>query len=254
MKKLLQGIILGLSLILPGMSGGTAFVIMGMYTRVLDDISSFNLKPYLIFGIGTGGGLLLWAFVISHLLDNWPEPVYAFLLGALWASAPLLLKNRENRLNMPFTWKRTLTLLGGVIIGLVIAVEPLAVFQLGNPESFPVVFFAGAISSATMLIPGVSGSAVLLILGIYHEILGFLRHFAWIPLGIFSLGCVLGLLGLARLLKYAYLRYQHFFSFFISGLIIGSGRTLFPTEITPVVFAAALAGAYAVTRWGGKSV
>ena len=253
MKKLLQGIFLGLSLILPGMSGGTAFVIMGMYTRVLDDISSINLKPYIIFGIGTGGGLLLWAFVVSHLLEKWPEPVYAFLLGALWASAPLLLTNRENRLSIPFTWKRTLYLLGGVFIGLVIAVEPLAVFCLGDPGSFPVIFLAGAISSATMLVPGVSGSAVLLILGIYHEILGFLRHFTWIPLGVFALGCLLGLFGLARLLRYVYMRYQSFFSFFIAGLIIGSGRTLFPTHISPVVFATALAGAYVVTKWGGKS-
>lgn len=253
MKKLLQGVFLGLSLILPGMSGGTAFVIMGMYTRVLDDISSLNLKPYITFGIGTGSGLLLWAFVVSHLLDKWPEPVYAFLLGALWASAPLLLKNRDNRLSMPFTIKRTLYLAGGICVGLVIAVEPLAVFQIGNPESFPVIFIAGVISSATMLIPGVSGSAVLLILGIYHEVLSFLRHFAWLPLGIFVMGCVFGLVGLARLLSVIYVRHKPFFSFFISGVIIGSGRTLFPAEINPVVFIAAIAGAFIITTWGGKN-
>jgi len=253
LKKLLQGIFFGLSLILPGMSGGTAFVMMGMYTRVLDDLSSLNFKPYLIFGLGTGGGLLLWAFVVSHLLETWPGHVHAFLLGALWASAPLLLKDRDQRLHTPFTAMRTVYLLVGLLVGLAIAVEPLAVFQLGNPRAYPVVFLAGVISSATMLIPGVSGSAVLLILGMYYEILGFLRQFAWLPLGIFVLGCVLGILGLARLLHFFYMRYRSFFSFFVAGLIIGSGRTLFPAEITPVVFFVAAAGALIVTKWGGNN-
>ncbi len=253
MKKLLQGMFFGLSLILPGMSGGTAFVMMGMYTRVLDDLSSLNFKPYLGFGLGTGGGLLLWAFVVSHLLETWPGPVHAFLLGALWASAPLLLKDRDQRLHTPFTAMRSVYLLAGLLLGLAIAVEPLAVFQLGNPRAYPVVFLAGVISSATMLIPGVSGSAVLLILGMYYEILGFLRQFAWLPLGIFVLGCVLGILGLARFLHFFYLRYRSFFSFFVAGLIIGSGRTLFPAEITPAVFLAAAAGALIVTKWGGNN-
>ncbi len=251
MKKLLQGIFLGLSLILPGMSGGTALVIMGIYTRVLDDISRLNFKPYITFGFGTAGGLLLWSSVVSHMLDNWPETTHSFLLGALWASAPLLLQDEKKRLQIPFTWKRTALLLGGIAAGLAIAVEPLAVFRPGNPESFLIIFLAGVISSATMLIPGLSGSAVLLILGIYHEILGFLRHLTWIPLGVFALGCITGLFGLAHLLQLLFLRYRPAFSYFISGLIIGSGRTLFPAEINPAVLLAAAAGAYIVTKWGG---
>lgn len=252
MKKLLQGMFLGLSLILPGMSGGTAFVIMGIYNQVLEDIASLNLRPYITFGLGVGGGLVIWAYFFSHLLDSWPEPSYAFLLGALWASAPLLLKDRDNRLVIPFTWKRFFYLAGGALLGLLIALEPLGMFHLGNPESLPVIFAAGIISSATMLIPGISGSAILLILGIYHEILGFLRFFTWLPLSVFALGCGLGLIVLARVISLIYKRYRPFFSFFIAGLIIGSGRALFPDNISIPVFIAALAGAFIVTKWGGK--
>ena len=250
MKNFLKGIVLGFALILPGLSGGTAFLIMGMYKQILRDLAFFNLRPYITFAMGAGVGLLFWAFFLSHLLNEWPELVFPFLLGALWASAPLILKINK----ISFSPERGVYLLTGTCVGWILAVEPLATFSLGETKIFLVLFLAGLIASATMLIPGVSGSAVLLILGVYHDILLFLNSFELVPLAFFTAGCIGGLFGLARLLLLAYERYKGFFSYFTAGLILGSGRTLFPAQLNLSAIIAILTGAVLITLWSRKNL
>ncbi len=249
MKKFLQGIFMGFALILPGLSGGTAFIILGLYRQILLDLATFNLKPYITFAAGTAAGLLFWAHSLHHLLNVWPQVIYSFLLGALWASAPLILRINK----CTFSKKRSVYLIWGTVLGWIIAIEPLAVLPLGEYTSNVVIFLAGIVSSATMLIPGISGSAVLIIMGVYRDILDFLRNLDWLPLLIFAAGCIIGLFGLARIIALVFQRYKGFFSFFTAGMILGSGRTLFPAELHISVILAAAAGALIVTIWGGNN-
>ncbi|MDO9534537.1 MAG: DUF368 domain-containing protein [Bacillota bacterium] len=193
-------------------------------------------------------GLLFWAFSLSHLIYEWPELVFPFLLGALWASAPLILKINE----ISFSPGRGVYLITGTCVGWILAVEPLATFSLGETKTFLVLFLAGLISSATMLIPGVSGSAILIILGVYHDILLFLSSMQWMPLAFFTADCIGGLFGLARLILLAYERHKGFFSFFTAGLILGSGRTLFPAQLNLITILAIITGAVLITFWSRK--
>lgn len=249
MKSFFQGLLLGVTVILPGVSGGTALIILGLHEQVLTDLASLRIRPYLTFGLGTAISLFLWAFFFQRLLISYPPLLYAFLLGALWASAPLVLKySKQGR----FSWKKPVYLFAGALVGWLAAVEPLAKLTLNNTESLAVLFLAGAISSATMLIPGISGSAVLLILGLYEDILHILRYFQLLPLAVFSSGCIVGIVGLAKVLLLFYRRFQTFSVFFTAGLILGSGRTLFPSEISPAVVLAAVCGALTVSLWGRK--
>lgn len=244
MKNFLKGIFLGFALILPGMSGGTAFLILGMYRQVLKDLSSFNLKPYLILGVGTGAGLLLWSFSLNHLLFRWPELVYSFLLGAVWASAPLIFRNSRK---ISFLSFKGLYSLLGVACGWFLAARPLSEAPVGESISLPMVFTSGIIASATMLIPGLSGSTALVIMGVYHHIINILSNMQLLPLLVFGTGCIVGVFGLARLLLFVYNRYTELFAFFIAGLIIGSGRILFPEQVTFPILSTAMAGALIVT-------
>ncbi len=251
MKSFFQGLLLGFAVILPGISGGTAFIILGLYDQVLTDLASLRIKPYLIFSLGTATGLFLWALFFQQLLTSYPPLLFSFLLGALWASAPLVLKYSRQTLG-GFSWKKPVYLLAGALVGWLVAVEPFAKLTLKNTESLVVLFLAGAISSATMLIPGISGSAVLLILGLYEDILHILRYVQLLPLAVFSIGCIVGIVGLAKVLLLFFRRFQTFSGFFTAGLILGSGRTLFPSEISPAVILAAICGALTVSLWGGK--
>ena len=138
------------------------------------------------------------------------------------------------------------------MIGWVLAMEPPAGLSFENPQSLITLFLAGAVSSGTMLIPGISGSAVLLMLGLYEDVLHILRFVKLIPLIIFSIGCIGGVLGLARVLLLLCSRYQTFFSFFTAGLILGSGRALLPPEINFTIVLFAICGAALVSLWGVK--
>lgn len=251
LKRFFHGVLFSLSIILPGISGGTVLLVFGFYERVLADLVALRIRPYITFGIGTLTGLFLWAFFFQKLITSYPPLVYSFLLGALWASAPLVLKHNAQTLN-DFLFKKIVFLLLGILSGWLFAIESPAGLLSENPQSLLMLFGAGAISSATMLIPGISGSAVLLVLGLYDDVLQILTLAKLVSLLVFAAGCTVGIWGLARVLLLLCRRYQMFFSFFTAGLILGSGRALFPPEINLMVILFAVCGAIMVSLWGRR--
>ncbi len=224
MKSLLQGLFLGLSIVLPGMSGGTVIVILGIYEKSIQDISRFNLKPYGIIALGVAAGIFIGGQVFAQLFVLYRNSTAAFFLGILLASIRAVFRNRPA--SSPV---RVLTLLTGLVMGLLMVREPL--FVMGKSEIlWPVLIISGALASATMLIPGVPGSAVLIMMGIYDDVLFYLKEFLIGELLLFGAGSLLGIILCARILEKIYFRFQAFFAFLFAGLIAGSSRALFPTE------------------------
>ena len=251
MKRFFQGFLLSFTIILPGISCGTVFLFLGIYEHILADLAALRFRPYLILGLGTATGLFLWSFFFQKLIDSYPPVVFSFLLGALMASAPIVLKSNSQSLR-DFSWKKPVYLCAGALIGWLAAAEPLGSLTIKSSHSLIILFLAGAISSATMLIPGISGSAVLLILGLYEDVLEILSYMRLIPLTLFLTGCIAGLLGLSKVLLLLCKRYQTFFIFFTAGLILGSGRALLPPEITPGAVISAVCGALTISFFGAK--
>jgi len=251
LKRFFHGVLFSLSIILPGISGGTVLLVLGFYEKVLDDLAAFRFRPYITFGFGTLTGLFLWAFFFQKLIKSYPPLVFSFLLGALWASAPLVLKHNAQTLH-DLLFKKIVFLLCGILTGWLFAIKNPAELLSESPQSLIILFGAGAIASATMLIPGISGSAVLLMLGLYDDVLQLINLAKLVPLLVFATGCIGGILGLARVLLHLCRRYQMFFSFFTTGLILGSGRALFPAEINLTVVLFAVCGAVMVSLWGKK--
>ena len=220
-----RGIILGAGVIVPGVSGGTIMVIFGMYETMLQDLLRFRLKPYIAMAIGAVVGVFAGGALLSFLFDHHPNPTYSFIMGCLLMSIPFILKRTKG-----FTGKRTLLLLIGILISFSLLRLP-ALF-VGGTLTLGQTFFAGFVSSATMMVPGVSGSAVLIVLGLYESILEAVRLFEMRTLLIFIIGAVTGVFLLAKVLKSLFTRYMSEILFFFTGLIIGSLGMVWPSEIS----------------------
>jgi len=274
--KVLKGTFIGTALILPGLSAGTVILILGFYREFLEDLSSLRFKPYLPMLAGAVVGVLLGVSVISYLLTAHNQAIMAFLLGMLLASVPTVLNYRQKArfADIPLetgdtgnpensgsdqltgrpksqsklkkmSWPAILGIAGFLITWFIIC-EPtrtLTVFPQGGLLHF---FIGGTLASATMLLPGVSGSSILIILNLYDNVIFAITSWQWLKLLSMGAGFIIGLLGLARLLSALYRRYQTAISFLLAGLILGSTRILLPDQFTPGFFIFALLGALTV--------
>jgi putative membrane protein len=246
LHSILKGIILGFVIVLPGMSGGTAFIILGLYEKIINDLSRFNLKPYLPLVCGTIGGIFVGGFFFSMLFASYRDITSAFLMGLLLASIKTVFNSRPHP-----SAGRILILAAGFLLAFLLANEPLGIVAESSEINWAVLVLGGAFSSATMLIPGIPGSSVLILLGIYDDVLFYIKEFALINLFIFGAGCLLGIFFLAKVLDKLYSRYQAPTAYFFAGLIAGSARVLLPAFFNIPVFLAFIAGFILVWRWGG---
>ncbi|NLX90062.1 MAG: DUF368 domain-containing protein [Firmicutes bacterium] len=112
MRSLLQGFLIGLSIVLPGMSGGTVILILGLYEKSIRDLSRLNLKPYIIIGLGVLVGIFAGGQVFAQLFILYRDPTAAFFLGIILASIKALFRGRPT-LNPA----RVFIVLGGLPLG-----------------------------------------------------------------------------------------------------------------------------------------
>lgn len=249
--KFLQGVFIGLAMILPGLSAGTVILILGFYRQFVDDLSTINLKPYLLMIPGAAGGILAGVFGIRFLLDHYSVAIMSFLMGMLLASVPMVINHRRSYSIRP--WPVLLGAAGFAVTWFVIC-EPTRTFTVLPPGGNLHFLLGGTVSSATMLLPGVSGGSVLIILNLYDELIYALSSWQWLKLAFFSVGFVVGLFGLARLLSALYRRYQAEVSLLLAGMILGSTRALLPDQFTISFFIFSILGAALVLYFSLKHI
>lgn len=236
LRSAAQGVLLGLVIIMPGMSGGTALVILGMFDQIIRDIARLKLATYIPLLFGLIIGIYLGGVAFARLLIFHRDLTAAFFLGVIVASLKVILKGRSFR-SVP----NLLALAAGALIGFLLAVEPIGVVEAAEVRPL-LLFVGGALSSAVMLIPGVPGNAVLIAMGIYDDMFFLVDDLNITALLIFGAGGAVGIFLLARLLEKYYDRYQDFLSFLFAGLILGSARSLLPQAVNSGVVVALLAG------------
>jgi putative membrane protein len=241
--KLVQGAFIGVALILPGLSAGTVILILGFYRSFIDDLSALRIRPYLPMLFGAALGVLAAVYVISYLLMHYNTAVMAFLFGMLLASVPAVVEYRRGERIRP--WPLLLGIAGFLVTWFIVC-EPSNTFTVLPPGGSFHFFLGGALASATMLLPGVSGSSVLIIMNLYDDVIHAITEWEWLKLAFLAGGFVVGLFGLARLLSALYRRFQVSVSFLLAGLILGSTRILLPVQLSLTFFLAAIAGALLV--------
>lgn len=236
----LKGIALGMAFVIPGFSGGTMAVILKIYDKLLDAIS-LNLKklkknlPFIIaLGLGMAVGVFLTAVALKFLFENYPVATNLTLTGIVVGSLPMIWKECTSEAKfkpvniIPFI----LALAVMVVMFFIKRSEPVEAvaqteFSIGLALKLAV---GGMIAAVSMVIPGISGSLMLTIMGLYETTITSVsdRNFALIiPIGI---GAVIGVLAGAKIISILLGRFKQGTYAVIIGLIVGSLLTIFPSD------------------------
>lgn len=244
MQTLLQGFLLGFVIVLPGMSGGTLFVIFGIYETLITDVVKRNFRPYIPMVIGASVGILAGGTVFAWLFEIYRDVTAAFLLGCLLASIKAVI-SKDARL----TVSRLSIAMVGLAVGFYLGQDPMCLLEASTDVNWVLLFVAGGLSSAAMIIPGIPGSAVLILLGLYDTVLLYIRQLALLRLTIFAIGSIAGIFLLANMLQRLYANHRGLISFCFAGLIMGSSRALLPYEYTLSVAVVFITGFSLVWAW-----
>ena len=236
-KNIYRGILMGISDLIPGVSGGTIAFILGIYDRLLESISGFfsrEWKKHLGFlvplGIGIVITLLLFSRVIEYLLEQHYEATQFFFMGLIIGVIPYIMKQAEVKKN--FTVRHLVIL---VVIGAALAVtafipteEDLAPITSLTLPVFFLLFFSGWLASMAMLLPGISGSFILLLLGVYSTAINALSSLN-IPVAMaIGAGVIVGFIVSSKAIQYLLANFTYVTYAAIIGLILGSLFVVFP--------------------------
>ncbi|MFD1032219.1 DUF368 domain-containing protein [Metaplanococcus flavidus] len=236
-KNIYRGILMGISDLIPGVSGGTIAFILGIYDRLLEAISGFfsrEWKKHLGFLIplvmGVGVTLLLFSRVIEFLLDNHYEATQFFFMGLILGVIPYIMKQAEVKQN--FT-KRHFAIL--VLIGIALAstafigtTEDIIPTEELSLSVFFVLFFSGWLASMAMLLPGISGSFILLLLGVYTTAINALSTLNIPIILTIGAGVMVGFIISSKAIRYLLENFTYVTYAAIIGLILGSLFVVFP--------------------------
>lgn len=237
---------MGIAEAIPGVSGGTIAFITGIYERLLDAINSI-LDPkalatlrsegiaatwrhidgnfLLSLLIGMAVGLVTATFTITSLLEHYPPAVWAFFFGLIVASA-IYIGKQVNR------WSLVEIVL--FVIGVIVAYGLTVINPLGGSTSPVFVFLAGAVAISALILPGISGSFILVLLGMYTTVFGAIRGLLGgdssqlIIFVAFGFGCLAGLAAFSRLLSYTFKKYPNPTFALLTGFMLGSLNKLWP--------------------------
>lgn len=234
----LKGMILGSAMIIPGVSGGTLAISLGLYERIINTISHFfkDFKKNLLFvinlGLGVLASLILGALILNYTFEHYPIPTIIFFIGLLIGSIPSLLKRVDLRNTLRIS--NVFYFLVGVSI-------VLCVYLLkGNnnvvfSNNFNLIqtiklVLVGVVAAATLVVPGISGSFMLMILGYYEPILKTITDFIkmnnitnnLIILIPFGIGVVLGIIVISKIIEFLFKKYETKTYYAVIGFLVAS--------------------------------
>ena len=229
-----KGALIGIANVIPGVSGGTLALILGIYEKLTESIGEFfectheKRMEYIVFlsqiAAGVVGGILLFSKLIKYFFENHYEGTSFFFLGLIVASLPAVIHHRKKI--SPNRRESVLFLIGGTI--------PLVFFfynvHYGNTmqamiagEMTPVymlkLILCGSLAGGAMIVPGVSGSLLLILLGEYANIVGFVSDFKILPIAMVGIGAVVGILLFAKVMDRLLKRYHDETLYFVLGII-----------------------------------
>ena len=233
----IRGLFMGSADIVPGVSGGTIALITGIYGHLVEAISNIKfgfLKP-LVHGdlrgfwnalldeidfkffiplvLGIGVAFLTLAKVVTFCMDNHTALTFSFFLGLIIASAVILFRKIE-KINI----KHVIV----AIIGLILTYMFVSLNPIAGEHSLIIIFFSGMIAICAMILPGISGSFLLLLLGQYEYMLTALHELHFSEIIVFVVGALIGILGFSKILNFLLKNYEEITMAFLIGVMLGS--------------------------------
>ena len=248
LKKFGCGILIGISNLIPGFSGGTMALILGVLEELTFLISSFTKTPFKTIKelwsmlLGIACGIIIATFTVVLCLEKWPLITASFFVGLVIASIPIVFK--ETNYEKPKT-KDIICFIICFLISLTLPFLKLlgTDFNISNPNILVMlyIFVVATFAAATMIIPAASGSLIMLAFGIFTSILEILKDtlmdlVALDFLGIvdnlwvlipFGLGCIFGVILISKVMAYAFKKHRNTIWYGILGLLITSIFTIY---------------------------
>ena len=242
-----KGMAMGMAEVIPGVSGGTIAFITGIYEKLLNSIKAFgpslistfrkdgfagawntingNFLVFLLGGMVLG--IVVGVFGISFLLETYPPAVWAFFFGLIIASAIYVGKQIEK-----WRWQEVIAL----IIGTAVAYAITVISPAEGSSSYFFVFISGMIAISALILPGISGSFILLLMGMYSFIitdtlkpaLKTLDPDKLVIMFVFALGCLTGLMTVSRLLSWTFKHFRSVTLAILTGFMLGSLNKIWP--------------------------
>ncbi|MEZ4911130.1 MAG: DUF368 domain-containing protein [Saprospiraceae bacterium] len=245
-STILKGFAMGIAEVIPGVSGGTIAFISGIYEDLLSSIKAFDFTffslltqgkwveawkkvngPFLLLlGSGMALGILLGILVVTYFLEYYPEPLWGFFFGLVLASAWMLKKEilQYNLVNI-----------FALIVGIGIAVSISLLSPVDSSTNLFYIFLCGMIAISAFILPGVSGSFMLLLLGTYTVVIPSLKRVitdqdmaSFVIVTVFALGCLVGIIGFSRVLSWLFAKYRSMTFTLLTGFLIGSLFKIWP--------------------------
>lgn len=244
LEVMYKGFLIGSTMLVPGVSGGSMAIILGIYERLLSAISSLtrNVKENLLFlglfVVSAGMGMLFLARPILSLLESYPKPMQCLFIGAVAGGIPVIWKQGKIE---RITWKTGLCFVAGFLSVIGISLIPAEIFQTGFAAkttevgvqstglfSYLLLIVAGILSSTALVLPGISVSYFLLVLGLYQELMRAISEMDMeflLPMGS---GILIGVLLTTKALEYVLKRYPQVAYMVILGFVVGSVLEILP--------------------------
>jgi putative membrane protein len=242
-----KGVGMGAADVVPGVSGGTIAFITGIYEELLGSIRSVNGEALkllfklrlLDFWKHINGSFLVALFagilfsiaslsrLILFLLESYPELLWSFFFGLIIASAVVVSKKITR-----WNWGVVLSGVMGAFIAYYITVAT----PTQTPEAYWFIFLSGAIAICAMILPGISGSFLLVLLSKYEYILNAVKEFQADVILIFGVGCLTGILSFSHVINWMLKKYHNVTVALLTGFMVGSLNKVWPWKITVLTY------------------
>lgn len=273
-KDILRGVAIGIANIIPGVSGGTMMVSMGIYDDVIHAVTGIfshmkkSIRTLLPYAIGMGVGIVVLSFMIGYLFEYFPLQTAMLFIGLIFGGLPLILPKVAGK--KPSV-AEVLVFLAffALIVWMQFWGSGTSKVLNTEPQTMIALFFVGALAAATMVIPGVSGSMLLMSMGYYTPIIDYINSFVialvtldfktmFFCMGIlvpFGLGVVLGIFLISKLVDFLLSKYERLTYFGILGLLFSSpiavlgGMNLSNVGILAIIAGILMFGVGTIIAW-----
>ena len=257
-----KGACMGAADVIPGVSGGTIAFIMGIYDDFVGSLASINgeavrmllkgqFKAFwkhingsflLSLAIGIGISVITLAGLMQYVLEWYPIQTWAFFFGLITASSIFIIRGISG-----WGWREILMLAAGCVLGVTVC----TLSPTQTPDAFWFIFLSGALAICAMILPGISGSFILLILGKYQFIMSAISGLVsgvnvgqnLLILSVFGIGAIIGILSFSKFLHWLLARWQKPTMIVLAGFIIGSLVKVWPWNNKDAIVCAQFAGA-----------
>lgn len=221
-----HGILIGSSILIPGLSGGTTAILLGIYNDIIEAVDTLfsnfvqNVKYLLSLGVGSIIGFYICSFPLKIILDHYYFEFSYFVIGIILGSIPLFFKTAKGK-----AIKNISLIICGIIFTL--SIDFVSSMTFGYDESTLMLILIGLLSSIALILPGISLSYILIAFGYYSRLIIAINQGNYIFIIKFGTVLIIGILILARILDRAYKKYPVSFNMLILGMVIASIKQVF---------------------------